>query len=142
MVKRNPPNWISSIYRETGSNLVEFALVAPVLLLVVFGICQYGFMYSASMTIKNATVEAARFATSTTSSPSIDQITTVAEDALAPTITVTNNNVSVIVNQDVTVGVVGGATSVEIDYTMPLIIPWIVPGANGQITLHAITIMK
>lgn len=46
--------------REDGSTLVEFALVVPVLLLVMLGILQYGYHYWALETASATAREAAR----------------------------------------------------------------------------------
>ena len=41
--------------------MVEFALVIPVLLLIVIGIIEFGFMFSSYLTLTNASREAARY---------------------------------------------------------------------------------
>jgi Flp pilus assembly protein TadG len=48
---------------QPGQSLVEFALILPVLMLVLMGIVQMGFVFNAYVTISNATREAARTAT-------------------------------------------------------------------------------
>jgi Flp pilus assembly protein TadG len=132
--------------QKSGSALVEFALVSLPLALLLCGICQYGFIYAANMTVRNATVVAARYATLVTTAtvPNSNQITVVALDALGPMIVPTNNNVRVNVDPNVTVGGAGGAVSVQIQYDLPLIIPWVVPGksAGDSLTLTATTIMR
>jgi Flp pilus assembly protein TadG len=45
---------------DTGASAVEFALVVPVLLLIVFGIINFGFVFSQQMTINNGVREGAR----------------------------------------------------------------------------------
>ena len=47
-----------------GQGLVEFALVLPLLLLVLFGIVEFGRIFHAWLTIENAARQAARYATS------------------------------------------------------------------------------
>ena len=47
---------------ERGQSLVEFALVVPVLLLLLFGIIDFGRVFHASLTIDHAGREAARAA--------------------------------------------------------------------------------
>jgi hypothetical protein len=56
----------------------------------------------------------------------------------------TNNIQAVNVDTNVTVGSVSGATSVQVQYNLPLIIPFVVPGktAGGSLTLSGTTIMK
>lgn len=45
-----------------GQSLVEFVLALPVLLMVVFGIFEFGNYYHTRLSIRNAVVEGARFA--------------------------------------------------------------------------------
>lgn len=47
--------------RERGQSLVEFALVAPILLVLVFGIIDFGMALRAYITTTQATREGARF---------------------------------------------------------------------------------
>src|SRR5450759_2456703 len=46
-----------------GQSLVEFALVLPLLLLILLGIIQFGFIFNTQVTITNAAREGARAAT-------------------------------------------------------------------------------
>jgi Flp pilus assembly protein TadG len=131
---------------ESGQHLVEFALVLLPLALILFGICQYGLIYDANMTIRNATVAAARYAVlSVTNAPTIVQIQSFAKQVVtADPFLKTNYVAAVNVNTNVTVGGVNGATSVQIQYNLPLIIPWVVPGmsAGSSVSLSATTIMR
>ena len=47
---------------EQGSSAVEFALVLPLLVMVVLGIVQFGLLYSAKLTLDHAVREGARAA--------------------------------------------------------------------------------
>ena len=47
-------------HREAGASAVEFALVLPILTLLVFGIVQYGFYFLASQSASSAAREAVR----------------------------------------------------------------------------------
>lgn len=49
--------------REDGQNIVEFALLLPVLLLILMGIIQFGFIFAAYLTLNNAVREGARWGT-------------------------------------------------------------------------------
>ena len=48
---------------EHGAELVEMAIVTPILLLLVFGIVEFGFMFQRYVVLTNAAVEGARVAT-------------------------------------------------------------------------------
>jgi hypothetical protein len=44
-----------------GSNLIEFALCSPVLILVLFGIIEYGSMFNRMLSVQSATRDGARW---------------------------------------------------------------------------------
>src|ERR1051326_585027 len=91
MGKRTRSNWGLKSRRQSVSALVDFALLSLPLALLLCGICQYGFIYAANMTVRNASVVAARYATVTmTNTPSVIQITAVAQEALGPMLSTTN----------------------------------------------------
>jgi hypothetical protein len=48
--------------KQKGQGLVEFALILPLLLLMVFGIIEFGRMFQAYLTLQHAAREAARYA--------------------------------------------------------------------------------
>ena len=48
---------------ERGAELIEMAIVTPLLLLLVMGIVDFGFMFQRFVVLTNAAVEAARVAT-------------------------------------------------------------------------------
>lgn len=51
---------IVKLKNQKGQALVEFALVVPILLIIVMGIIEFGFMFNAYITISNASREGAR----------------------------------------------------------------------------------
>jgi Flp pilus assembly protein TadG len=52
----------ASIRSERGAELVEFAVVLPLLLLIVMGIVDFGFMFQRYVVLTNAAMEGARVA--------------------------------------------------------------------------------
>src|SRR5262245_16550399 len=48
--------------RRPGQTLVEFALTLPILLLLIFGIIEFGRIFQAWVTVQNAAREAIRYA--------------------------------------------------------------------------------
>lgn len=64
---------------EKGQALVEFALILPILLLLVMGIIQFGIIFSAQMSVTNAVREGARTAAV---SPNINDAETINNEVL------------------------------------------------------------
>lgn len=117
--------------RQAGQSLVEFTLVLPLLAMLLFGIIQWGFIFSAYMTLRSAATVGARYATLSNPAPSVSQIQSATRGAVAPMLS--SNNVSAVnVTQNLTVGSATGATRVQIQYNMPLIIPFVVIGNSGS----------
>jgi Flp pilus assembly protein TadG len=54
--------WLRRSRSEEGAQLVEFALVLPLLLLVLLGIAEFGFMFQRFEVVTNAAREGARIA--------------------------------------------------------------------------------
>ena len=136
-----------SLRGEEGSELVEFALVLIPLALFLFGIIQWGLIFAANMTLRNASVIAARYATlGPTNQVTQAQVRDKAKQAVAPLLdpdvaTATVNLTNVAIGS--TTGSTG--TSVRVDYNLRLIIPWVVLGtnvSNGHIALSATTVMR
>lgn len=46
--------------RDTGANLVEFALIAPFLFILLFGIVEFAWVFSTNLDVKQGAREAAR----------------------------------------------------------------------------------
>jgi Flp pilus assembly protein TadG len=57
---------------ERGASLLEFALVAPVLLLLIFGAFEYGLFFKDYLTVSNTTRTGARVASAAGSSADAD----------------------------------------------------------------------
>jgi len=64
---------------ESGAAAVEFALVVPFLLLIVFGIIVYGMVFAQSLSLSNSARQAAR--SGVIEGTTCDQITSLAHDA-------------------------------------------------------------
>ena len=126
-----------------GQSLIEFALVLPLLALVLFAIIQYGFVLAAHIALRNATVVGARYATlQINPAPSVAQIENITKAAVASMLD--TNSLTVTVNTNATVGGVAGARVVQAQYNLRLVIPFVVPGGGpgGSVTLSATTVMR
>ena len=67
---------------EDGNVLVEFALIMPVLLLLIAGIIQFGFILNAKVAVNSVSYEAARAAT-LSENPEVDAVNAVTNYAAA-----------------------------------------------------------
>src|SRR5882762_1510175 len=143
MDERKYVGWRMWSRRQAGSSLVEFALVSVPLFLLLFGIIQFGFIFAAYMTVRNATVITARWANLQTTTPrTIDDIKAFAKLQVKPMLNPNNVTVVNVSTNNVTSGVTN--TSVEIQYNLRLIIPWVVRGTNapGSYLVKATSIMR
>jgi Flp pilus assembly protein TadG len=83
---------------QRGASLVEFALVLPVLLMLICGAIDLGYMYMAQTTLNGALMQAAQVASSSMEKPEADRLATLKSGIVAsmaaysgqqPTITAT-----------------------------------------------------
>ena len=65
---------IRIIKNEKGASAVEFALILPILVMLVFGIFQFGIAYNNYITITHAAREGARRAAVDLTNPLLEQI--------------------------------------------------------------------
>src|SRR5215470_9165028 len=86
-------------HEERGASAVEFALVVPFLLLIVFGIIVYGMVFAQSLSLSNSARQAAR--SGVISGTTCAQITALAHDA-AGTIGMSGAATTVSVNRGLT----------------------------------------
>jgi Flp pilus assembly protein TadG len=96
--------------RENGQDVVEFALILPLLLLLIFGIVEFGIVMFSYNTISNAAREGARV--SVISGATTDEIVA-AVQALAPGLGLTAANI--------TLSAVESSTKVEVAYDYHII---------------------
>ena|SRR5437867_8877245 len=122
--------------QQQGQGLVEFTLVSILLVLLLFGIIQYGFIFAAYITVRNASAVGVRQLVIDKTAVSTAQ--TVAKNSVAPmltpsraTATATTTNVSGTTAQMMTVS-----------YNLPLIFGFVVPGTNNTFTLTATTVLR
>ena len=106
--------------RENGQSMVEFALVLPILLLLLCGIIDFGWIYSNKIAAVNACREAARYSAihvndSNTNNDNADAAAVVSESApylssLVVTLTYPDDE-SVEINVEATIPYLTGVTS-------------------------------
>ncbi len=122
--------------RRSSQTIVEFALVIPLLALMLFAIIQYGFLFAAQITVRNASAVGARRAVLSGGSAADAQA--IAQQAVAPLL---NPH---LVTATLQATNIAGATaqSMTVSYPYPLIIPFVIPGGGKTRTLTSTTIMQ
>ena len=124
--------------RRRGQALVEFALIAPILILLIMGIVEFGRIFSAQQTVTNASREGARtgiLPNSSTTDVSNTVSSFMSTAGLTATPTVTCTNVGPTVQS-------GAPTSVTVSYTLPILTGTIIPGIGESIDLTHTTVMR
>jgi len=139
MKKQGQRGGLGFYRRRSGSQLVEFALVTPVLLLVIFGICQYGFLFADYIVLRNASAAAAR-QDMINSNNNHQLASALAKATVSPLL----NPTSVTFNSGITNLASGGnAQVITLTYPVNLVIPYLVPGhSNGIRNITAVTVIR
>ena len=120
---------------ETGQNLIEFALVVPMLLLLVFGIAEFGRAWMTRNILTGAAREAVRVAV--VPAGTIDAATTRADQILA---SAGITSAKVTVNDP---GTSFGTVTATVTYNFPVLVVGFIPGLNGAtIPLTSTTTMR
>jgi len=96
--------------RERGQSLVEFAMVAPLLFVVVFAIVDFGRLFQNQVTLTNAAREGARLGATGATSSDIQIRVIATAPGMTPTVSVSNaegtSGESVIVTANATVNLI------------------------------------
>ncbi|MEO5322123.1 pilus assembly protein [Mesorhizobium sp. CC13] len=62
MPRTRPPDRLSFLINQTGTSAIEFAIVVPVFILLVFGMIAYGIFFGALHSVQQMAADAARTA--------------------------------------------------------------------------------
>jgi Flp pilus assembly protein TadG len=134
--------------RERGASAVEFALIVPVLLMLVFGIIGFGIIFAQQLALGNSARQAARYGA--VEGPTCAQIITHAQNSLANTLAMnaTAVNVTVLRGSTTPLTWTGGCTDsateicdgsaatdnvyVRAQYTSTMLVPFVQPSFNLQ----------
>jgi len=120
---------------EKGQNIVEFALVVPMLLLLVFGIAEFGRAWMTRNILTGAAREAVRIAV--VPAGTIGTATARANQVLASS-GITTATVSFIDD-----GISFGTITATVSYNFPVVVVGFIPGLNRmQIPLTSTTTMR
>ena len=113
---------------EDGNVLVEFALMMPVLLLLIAGIIQFGFILNAKVAVNSASYEAARSAT-LSENPEADAVNAVANYAAA-SLSGWDLNERLGVEVDLSGNDPGDIVRVNVFYNVPVFFSSIISGSG------------
>jgi Flp pilus assembly protein TadG len=121
---------------ECGQSLVEFAIILPILLLLIMGIIEFGLIMNSCLTIQNASREGARIA-----------IVGAADSDIRNRIISDSPNLQ---TADLTIDITpvegsrssGDTITVAISYNYHLVTPFISSILNNSLILHAQTSMR
>jgi Flp pilus assembly protein TadG len=117
---------------RSGQSLMEFALALPLLALLLFGIIQYGFIFSAYMSLRHGAHVTARTLSMAGSTFTSSNATVIARSAIAPMLDA-SNLVSPVTVSSPNVGGTTNTVRVAMTYNLPLVVPFVVPGSSGGV---------
>jgi Flp pilus assembly protein TadG len=120
---------------DEGASAVEFALVVPILILLVMGIINFGALFSQKLALNNAVREGARAAVVAGTGPTAD-VTAQVHNALNGTIAMDPADVTVASDNACAANQgTGQDLTVTANFTAELLVPMPVPGFPGQFEL-------
>jgi len=120
---------------QKGQALVEFAIILPLLLLLVMGIFQFGMMINSYLTIQNITREGARAAIV----GSMDSEIIHRMKQISPTLN--HNQLSIDITPSQGIRRSGESLTVKVSYRYPMTVP-IISNLFSEVTLNAKTSMR
>jgi len=120
---------------QKGQALVEFAIILPLLLLLVMGIFQFGMMINSYLTIQNITREGARAAVV----GSMDSEIIHRMKQISPTLN--HNQLSIDITPSQGIRRSGESLTVKVSYRYPMTVP-IISNLFSEVTLNAKTSMR
>ncbi len=137
-----------SIQRQKGAEIVEFALVLPLLLLILFGIMELGIVFFDKAIITNASREGAR-AGVVSRSPvlSNDDITTIVNNYSVGLVSFSSSVASPVVTVTTTTIVAEQFLTVKVEYSYTFLVlgnlmSLFIPSFSNPIVLSASTVMR
>lgn len=103
--------------REKGQAMVEFALVLPILLILLLGIVEFGQIYYSYMVIQNASRDGARYGSVWATNTEINQIVYDKTNQLK------QENLAITIQPEPALRKRGEQIKVQINYQVPLLTP-------------------
>lgn len=123
--------------RESGAAAVEFALIAPILLLLLIGIVEFGRVYNAQIELTGAAREGVRVMAIQNNPASARSATRVAAPSLSPAIT---DSQIAILSSPANTGLCAAGSTVTVTATYPM--KFLTGMFGATITLTGKSVMK
>lgn len=115
--------------RESGQAMVEFALVLPILLLIVCGIIDFGWLFFNQLSLDNACREGARYATVHSINEDCEALTAEhVQNIISPVI----DNVTVTITYSSEADRLAGDVTVKLEAQMNILTPVLGIISGGQ----------
>lgn len=127
---------LRNLKNQKGQALVEFAIILPILLMLVMGILQFGMMLNSYITIENASREGARAGIIGSSDAEIQNLIISTSPSLDP------KNLTVTITPTETNRKSGDTLIVKVTYNYNLIVPIISSLFNNLVVLNGQTSMR
>lgn len=124
---------------EKGQAMVEMALVLPILILIVFGITEFGRIFSAKLIVTNASREGARYASVNGNTVTDTQITDVVKNYI-PSLDPAKVDPRVSPSQSLRTR--GNAVTVTVYYPVQIVAPVISAFTGNPYNVFAQTTMR
>ncbi|MDO9536168.1 MAG: TadE/TadG family type IV pilus assembly protein, partial [Bacillota bacterium] len=124
---------------EKGQALVEFALVVMMLFLILFGIVEFGRIFSASLTITHAAREGARVGIVSSNSTREEEIISAIQNR-ASVLNLNDDNHTIAILPDPGTASRGDQLTITITYDVDLIVPIISQILPNPFTLNSTAI--
>ncbi|MFZ5754762.1 MAG: TadE/TadG family type IV pilus assembly protein [Bacillota bacterium] len=128
--------WKKIAQKEKGQALVEMALILPLLLLLVFGIIEFGRIFSAGLVVNHGAREGARLGAVGALDSAI--VTRVQNTA----VTLDTSQLSVTVTPTETDRKRGGEVRVRVRYPVVVFAPFISVFTGETVTVEGISVMR
>jgi len=126
----------SIIKNEEGQSLVEFALVLPILLLLLCGIIDFGWIFGNQLLANNASREAARYT-------AVHYYDSTTDDDQATAAQIVADRAPTLISPTVTLTPSAGSVTIKVSSQMDVLTPIVAAFfENGKYTVDAICVMR
>lgn len=126
------------VRNKKGQALVELALILPILLLLIFGVVEYGRIFSAYLAVTTASREGARVATVGATDTDIIAAAKLRTDAMG----LKSADVIVTITPNGAGRVRGSSVTVQVTYPVKMFDPFFTTIVGANYTVKGVTIMR